>query len=1029
MIHLRKRALYLVLFSALVLFGISAIGGFLRLNDHQQYITNTQPESGLWHASQLELAYQQVLESLLMTKAGIRAGADEQLSQRVDVLWSRLNLFQENAPDPRSRILLAHRETFDELREALVHIDERMASLQEGDREALTQTYEGLVLMRSRVHQLALDGLRFETSMIADSETRIDEILNRLAIDLIALGLSVAVVVFLLARQINVVELTRREADEAKEALAQAIEGVSEGFALFDASDRLLMANSVYREIYQGDEEDFAAGIQFEDMCRSAVKKGIHADAAGREKEWIARRLAAHLGEAPFEEELSDGRWILARDQRIESGGMVGIRSDITDRKQAELKLRDALSEARIATKAKSEFLAIMSHEMRTPLNGVIGLLGLMLDSKLDPEQRGYVMTARESGEMLLSLIEDVLDFSKIEAGKLELEETAFDPSDLVSGVVEVLAPRAHAKGIEVLSYVDPSVPGHLLGDPGRLRQIIFNLAGNAVKFTERGGVTVELALAAEDGETVVLSGAVTDTGIGIPYEAQETLFAEFIQLDASYSRRFGGTGLGLTITRRLVEAMKGAVWVNSEPGKGSVFSFSVQLKRDPAEAVIAPRKAPVARKILFWSDEGITSDLTIKCLRGDGHKVVNVQTENDAVARLTGSDFDVVMIDCRPQDETGFYLASKLRDLNIDTPVFLLRPGSIQLRNEGELPTDAITGILAKPLQKEMLKSALETLSGEIIQTEQGPTEADQAARTIGAGYRLLLAEDSPTNRMVASVILRRAGFRVDWVKDGVEAVEAIKRLSYDLVLMDISMPNMDGVEATKAIRSLDVAGATVPIIALTAHAMPGDRERFLSAGMDDYLTKPLRGEELLKAISEFCPPKSPEDLSAQEKVEGASVAPSEPLQAPIQAQTVSASPQAASPVLAVSNDTEAKAGPSPKIEMSPVVDEIVFRQLQEDAGPEVVPQLIDVFLNELVGRVSRINEAEPDGDSETIAKEAHALKSSAGSFGATKLHLLAKDVEKAARREERKLLSDLVPQLSDTGEETERQFRLLIK
>ena len=1008
MIHLRKRALYLVLFSVLILFGLSSIGGFLRLNEHQNFLARHQPESGLWHATQLELAYNHVLESLAVTQAGISRSSDEELSRRIDVLWSRLNLFQDNAPLPRSAIYREHQELFDHLREVLLEVDRLMPRMEEGDGEALTRVYEDLVLQREAIHQVALKGLRSETGMIAESEARISQTLNRLAIDLIALGLSVAVVVFLLARQINVVELTRREADEAKEALAQAIEGVSEGFALFDASDRLIMANSVYRRLYQGDEEDFAPGTQFEEMCRSAVNKGIHADAVGKEREWIARRLAAHLGENPFEEQLSDGRWILARDQRIESGGMVGIRSDITDRKEAEIKLRDALHESRIATKAKSEFLAIMSHEMRTPLNGVIGLLGLMLDSKLDPEQRGYVMTARESGEMLLSLIEDVLDFSKIEAGKLELEETSFDPSDLVAGVVELLAPRAHAKGIEVLSYVDASVPVRLIGDPGRLRQIIFNLAGNAVKFTERGGVTVELALAAEDGDTVVLSGAVTDTGIGIPYDAQESLFAEFIQLDASYSRRFGGTGLGLTITRRLVEAMKGAVWVNSEPSKGSVFSFTVQLKRDKEAELSLPAPAPTARTILFWTEEGITSDLMVKYLRGDGHKVVCVQTENDALSRLVDNGFETVLIDCRPQDESGFYLASKLREAGFELPIFLLRPGSIQIRNENELPTDAVTGVLSKPLHRDLLRSAMATLRGEKITVDADPAENDPQGSGVGEGYRILLAEDSATNRMVASVILRRAGYRVDWVMDGVEAVEAVKRLPYDLVLMDISMPNMDGVEATQAIRSLEIAGAQVPIIALTAHAMPGDRERFLSAGMDDYLTKPLRGEELLKAIAHFYPPKSPEDGKTEGRADGK---PADQMPEPV-------------PV----NGKGAVSQGSPKVEMSPVVDEIVFRQLQEDAGAEAVPQLIEVFLNELVGRVSRINEAEPGGDSETIAKEAHALKSSAGSFGATKLHLLAKDVEKAARREERSLLSDLVPQLANTGAETEKQFRRLI-
>ena len=467
MIHLRKRALYLVLFSALILFGISAVGGFLRLNDHQNSISQVQPETGLWHATQLEVAYTSLLEALAQARSGSGEMGYTDIAKKTDLLWNRINRLQEDILASQKKQFASHRPVLNQLKTVLGQLDENLPAIESGDPQAVQEVQQGLQALRTDVHQIALTGLESEFTLLSRSEDRVNEILNRLAIDLIALGLSVAVIVYLLARQINVVELTRREANEAKEALAQAIEGVSEGFALFDSSDRLIMANSVYREIYDAAKSEFEAGTPFEDMCKSSVAKGLHVGAVGKEKEWIARRLAAHLGEEPFEEQMSDGRWILASDQRILNGGMVAIRSDITDRKKAEIQLRDALHESRTATKAKSEFLAIMSHEMRTPLNGVIGLLGLLLDSRLDPEQRGYIMTARESGEMLLSLIEDVLDFSKIEAGKLELEETSFDPTDLVAGVMDLLAPRAHAKGVEVVSYVDPSVPVRLIGDPG----------------------------------------------------------------------------------------------------------------------------------------------------------------------------------------------------------------------------------------------------------------------------------------------------------------------------------------------------------------------------------------------------------------------------------------------------------------------------------------------------------------------------------------------------------------------------------
>lgn len=1021
--QLKRRAVHIVLLVLLVLFGASAVVTAVRFWEQENAQWQSQVNSSLWHAGELERAYQKLLNVVLRAQEHSDNTDLNEVVRQLDVFWSRLELIDPNAPEPRASLYARNRETLEALRTKLTQVDARLASLRNGDPVALGEVYDLLAPMRSQLHKLTLNAVHDDTSRDESIRKDLRGLAETLAMDIAIVAFCGLAIVLLLLRQVGREEKASKQASVATQLLRQAVDGIPDGFGLFDEWDRLVMCNKAFVELSGYEDEADITGKSFEELVSLGVEKGYYSWTGRSAREWTKWRLDSYSSGVECQYELSDGTWVLARDIKIPNGGVACLRYDISEQVRTEERLRRALHNSRNATQAKSEFLAIMSHEMRTPLNGVLGLLGLLLDSELDPEQRGYALTARESGEMLLSLIEDILDYSKIEAGKLTLEDTDFSPDEVVHGVVELLASKAHAKGIEIACYVDRSVPDTLRGDPGRLRQVLLNLAGNAVKFTERGGVTVELAMVAEEGDDVTVSGVVTDTGIGIPYNAQDNLFMEFNQIDASYSRRFGGTGLGLAISRRLVEAMNGVIRVNSEPDHGSVFSFTVQLRRGSDADVVSPAVDDTPRRrVLFWGEGGITSSLLVKTLRSDGHSVTAVRTANEAFARMAEEALDVVLIDGRPQDETGPRLVELLRKKGCDLPIFLLRPYGTQ---GAEARDSNVSGVLSKPIKREDLARVMQTLSTDALSDAEAKQAGDIDQNRVGEGYRILLAEDSPTNRMVASALLRRVGYRVDWVIDGAEALDSVKRLPYDLILMDVSMPNMDGVEATKAIRALQGEESQVPIVALTAHAMPGDKERFLQAGMDAYLTKPLQARELIDTIVRFCPPNmgryckpNPvKEITGQEDVILLNPAPEpKPQQSADQGQSLPQKKEAPA-----SDEKKGEDG-------SPVVDEVILRQLRQDAGEQAVPQLIEVFLDELSGRVERICEAQAGDDRSMIAKEAHALKSSAGSFGAMRLHFLAKDLEMAARKDQNDAVTALVGRLPDVGKEAADTFRTLL-
>jgi len=752
-----------------------------------------------------------------------------------------------------------------------------------------------------------------------------------------------------------------REVQMSADQLRTLTDSAPVGIFQTDAENRYVYTNPRWAQIV-GMSSEQAAGQPWDVILRADRREALRVELAqaGAETELCHRFEVGPPG--------AGARTVLVASTSMHDSdgaptGWVGTLSDVTAEVGAESAMADAVEQATEASRLKSDFLANMSHEIRTPMNGVIGMTDLLLETALDARQRDYAQTVRNSGEALLTIINDILDFSKVEAGMLDVETVDFDVRAIVHGVVDLLATSAQANGLELMAVVASTVPAVVSGDPGRVRQVLTNLVHNALKFTQQGEVVVRVSGTDAGGGRCELRFEVTDTGPGIPADKQSMIFQPFVQADTSTARRYGGTGLGLAISSQLVALMHGACGVSSAPGVGSTFWFTLGVGAEAGQAtpqVLLP-DPDLAGVAVLVVDENATSRRSLSRYLSDwGMVVATAGTAQAALEHLrtaaeAGRPIAIALVDQSISELDGSHLAGRVDGDPATTTRLVLMTD----RGEERHVPETACGALSKPVRPEDLHRCLRAAAGLPASEGVVPTVASPGPVEAVAG-RLLLVEDNVINQKVAVAILTGVGYHVDIAADGAAAVRAVAAGEYDAILMDCQMPEMNGYEATVAIRTMEGAGRHTPIVAMTAGVRPEERQRCLAAGMDGYLAKPVNRALLLSKVAHF--------LTARP------VPPALPRQ-------VAPTPPASRRSSAVD---------------SAVIAEL--RALSEGADPDFLAELVSQFVADTDTRLDQLRGALDAGDCDSAGAIAHSIKGSSGAVGGRGLALSCGRLEQKA-------------------------------